>query len=488
LTGPGDGGRGAAGPAIAGGTVAAIVGGTVVTPDGERRADVLIRDGKIAALGQAGPEFAHVAGQRTTAGQRIDAAGCYVLPGGVDPHCHLMADVRHATAAAARGGTTTVLSFSNPGAGESDLDAFLRCRAEVSDGRAVVDVGLHAMIYDPDHASAADLAAIQRAGAAAIKIFLAYRELGIMCSTRRLFELMSSARRLGLLVQVHCESGPLIDGLTAGALASGRRGVQAFADTRPPEVEAEAVGRTLAVAALAGAACYLVHLSSAQALDQVRLARSRDRAPVIAEACPHHLLLDDRSYAGAGAGRYLVAPPLRPAAHLQALWEALADGTIDTVGSDHCQVRSPVPDGLAPAGESYAYGLAGIGARLPLLLSEGLARGMPIGRLMRLAAENPARAFGLYPAKGALVPGADADITVFDPAGETVLSEDGLGDGTGDSVYAGRRLGGRIRAVLRGGRTIVSDGELIDRRGGRYLPAGRSPADSRRPPVSLPGL
>jgi len=476
------------GPASAGGTVAAIVGGTVVTPDGERRGDVLIRDGKIAALGQAGPAAAHAAGQRTTAGQQIDAAGCYVLPGGVDPHCHLMADVHHATAAAARGGTTTVLSFSNPGAGESDLDALLRCRAEVADGSAVVDVGLHGMIYDPGHVSADGLAAIRRAGAAAIKIFLAYRELGIMCSTRRLYELMSSARRLGLLVQVHCESGPLIDALTAGALASGRQGAQVFADTRPPEVEAEAVGRTLAVAALTGAGCYLVHLSSAQALAQVRLARTRDRPLVIAEACPHHLLLDDRSYAGADGARYLVAPPLRPVAHLQALWEALADGTIDTVGSDHCQVRTPVPGGLAPAGESYQYGLAGIGARLPLLLSEGLARGVPIGRLVQLASENPARAFGHYPAKGVLMPGADADITVFDPAGETVLGEHGFGDGTGDSVYAGRRLSGRIRAVLLGGRAIVSDGELIEHRGGRYLPAGQVSAGARRRAVSLPDL
>ena len=240
---------------------------------------------------------------------------------------------------------------------------------------------------------------------------------------------------------MHCENGRLIDALTADAAGAGRRGARVFAETRPPEVEEEAVSRALAAAALTGAACYLVHLSCAQALDQVRLARARGRPKVIAEACPHHLLLDDRSYAGAGAGRYLVAPPLRPAAHLRALWEALADGTIDTVGSDHCQVRSPVPGGIAPAGQSYAYGLAGIGARLPLLLSEGLARGVPIGRLVQVAAENPARAFGHYPAKGALVPGADADITVFDPAGQTVLGADGFGDGTGDSVYAGRRLG-----------------------------------------------
>ena len=456
--------------------VTAVTGGTVVTPDGERRADVLIRDGKVAAIGAAG----------SAQGRRVDASGCYVLPGGVDPHCHLMPDVRRATAAAARGGTTTVLSFTNPGSGESDLDALLRCRAEVSDGRAVTDVGLHAMLYDPGHVSAASLAAARRAGAGAIKVFLAYAELGIQCTTARLFELMRTARQLGLLVQVHCENGPLIDALTAGALAAGRSGARVFADTRPPEVEEEAVARVLAVASLAEAACYLVHLSSAGALDQVRLARRRGRPRVLAEVCPHHLLLDDRCYAGAGAARYLVAPPLRPAAHLRAMWQGVADGTVDAVGSDHCQARTPVPGGLAPPGESYSYGLAGIGARLPLLLSEGLARGVPVTRLAQLAAENPARAFGHYPAKGALVAGADADITVFDPAGQTVLGPDGLGDGTGDSVYAGRRLTGCIRHVLLRGRLIVAAGQLTEDGGGRYQPAGGLPPD-RPVSGSLPG-
>jgi len=449
--------------------VTAVTGGTVVTPDGERRADILIRAGKVAAIGDA----------RDATGPRVDASGCYVLPGGVDPHCHLMPDVHRATAAAARGGTTTVLSFSNPAAAESDLDALLRCRAEASSGRAVIDIGLHAVLYDPAGATEAGLAAARRAGAGAIKIFLAYAELGIQCTTRRLFELMGIARRLGLLVQVHCENGPLIDALTASALAAGRRGARAFADTRPPEVEEEAVARVLAVASLAGAACYLVHLSSAGALDQVRLARQRERPPVLAEACPHHLLLDDRCYAGAEAGRYLVAPPLRPARQLAAMWQGVADGTVDTIGSDHCQARTPVPGSMVPPGESYSYGLAGVGARLPLLLSEGLARGLPIGRLVRLTAENPARAFGHYPRKGALVPGADADIAVFDPAGQTVLGDSGLGDGTGDSVYAGRRLSGRIRAVLSRGRLIVSAGGLTADGGGRYLAAGE--------PVPLPG-
>lgn len=439
--------------------VVAVTGGTVVTPGGLVRADVHIRDGKIAAVGD----------HPVAEGQPLDAAGCYVLPGGVDPHCHLMAGVWQATAAAARGGTTTVLSFTGPAAGERDVDSLLRNRADLDVYGAAVDVGLHAAIYDPDRLGDDDLAAVKRAGAASIKVFLAYPELGIMCSTKRLYALMSSARRLGLLVQVHCENAPLIDALVAGALSAGAHGARIFADTRPPEVEEEAVARTLAVASLAGAACYLVHLSTEGAVHQVRLARRRGQPPVFAEVCLHHLLFDDARYAGADAERYLVAPPLRESRHVEALWEGLADGTIDTVGSDHCQVKSMTVGDLSEAGHRYWYGLAGVGPRLPVLLSAAAEHGLPLERAVQLAAENPARAFGHYPAKGALAPGSDADVVIFDPDGNRELPEDGFGDGTGDSVYAGLAVRGRIRDVLLRGELIVSGGTLVGERHGRYL-------------------
>jgi dihydropyrimidinase len=454
-------------------TISAVTGGTVITPGGPTRADVLIDGGTIAAIGDEGGTIAANGDHGGPGGRRLDASGCYVLPGGVDPHCHLMPGVHPATAAAARGGTTTVLSFTGPAAGERDLDALLRNRGVLERGGAVTDIGLHAAIYDPEHIGYGDLAAVKRAGAAAIKIFLAYPELGIMCSTRRLYELMSAAREAGLLVQVHCENAPLIDVLVDEAVAAGARGARVFADTRPRQVEEEAVARTLEVASLAGAACYLVHLSSAGSVEQVRLARRRGQPGVFAEVCTHHLLLDDTRYAGADAERYLVCPPLRDRSDVEALWEGLADGTIDTVGSDHCQVKSATSGTLADDGQHYSYGLAGAGPRLPLLLSAAAARGLPIERVARLAAENPARAFGHYPAKGVLAAGSDADIVIFDPDGGAVLPGDGFGDGTGDSVYTGLATRGRIRAVLLRGELIVSDDVLVDgQRHGRYLPAG----------------
>jgi dihydropyrimidinase len=440
----------------------AVTGGTVVNPGGALPADVVIEDGRIAALTRPGAAPA--------APERLDATGCFVLPGGVDPHCHIMADVAAATRAAALGGTTTLLSFTNPAPGEGAVECFLRRRAELSGGQPAVDVGLHAMLYRPDEVAVADLAALRDAGVSGIKVFLAYSELGIMWSARGLLELMAAAVRFGQIVQVHCEEGELIDGLAAAAVAAGRTGVQVFAETRPPGAEAAAVARVVETARVTGATCYLVHLSCAEALDQVRLARRRGSPRLHAEVCLHHLLLDDRCYLRDDAERYLVCPPLRPPGHPEALWQALADGTLDMVGSDHCQERSRTIGGFAPDGGGYRYGIAGVGARLPLLLSRGLARGLPIERLAEVACANPARAFGHYPRKGVIAPGSDADLLIWDPATETAVGVDSFDDGTGDSVYAGERLAGTVRDVLLRGRIVVRHGRLMAA-GGAYLPS-----------------
>jgi dihydropyrimidinase len=438
----------------------AVTGGTVVLPGGAVPADVVIEDGRIAALAQ--PRAA-----RAGPG-RIDATGCFVLPGGVDPHCHIMADVAAATRAAALGGTTTVLSFTNPGPGEEAAGCFRRRRDELTGGCPAVDVGLHAVLCRPDEV--ADLAALRDAGASGIKVFLAYSELGIMWSPRGLFELMTAAARHGQVVGVHCEEGELIDGLAAAAVTAGRTGVRVFAQTRPPGAEAAAVARVLETARITGATCYLVHLSCAEALDHVRLARRRGSPALHAEVCLHHLLLDDRCYLRDDAERYLVCPPLRPPGHPEALWQALADGTLDMVGSDHCQERSRTIGEFAPDGRGYCYGIAGIGARLPLLLSRGLARGLPIERLAEVACANPARTFGHYPRKGAIAPGSDADLLIWDPAAETTIGADTFDDRTGDSVYAGERLAGMVRDVLLRGRVLVRHGRFVAA-GGAYLPS-----------------
>ena len=440
-----------------------VSGGAVVTPGGTVVADMLIEGGRILSIGEDDDS--------TGSRQVLDASGCFVIPGGVDAHVHLMEDLAAGTRAALLGGSTTVLSFTNPQDGEGDLESLFRCQAEVDDRGPFVDVGLHTMLYEPDRVSSEELLAVRNAGSSAVKVFLAYPELGIMWSTRGLFRLMRAARHLGQIVQVHCENGFLIECLIEEAAAARRFGTHSFVETRPPEVEADSVGTTLAVAGLTGASCYLVHLSSANAVDLVRIAKRRGGVATMAETCVHYLVLNDGAYVGDHPERFLVAPPLRSSSHQDDLWEAVADGTIDAVGSDHCQVRSSALHELSETGDGFEYGLAGVGARLPMLLSEGLARGVSIERLVEVGCSQPARAFRHF-AKGALAPGADADIVVFDPNGTRILDETAFDDGTGGSVYAGTRLRGSFRFVIARGQVAVCEGRLVaDGRTGRFLPA-----------------
>lgn len=407
-----------------------IRGGIVVTPAGARQADIRLAAGRIAAI------------EEPRGGAGLDAGGCYVLPGGVDPHTHILPDVAAASVAASRGGTTSVLSFTAPRPGELPAAAWRRARKELLPA-ATVDVRLHPSIWEPERLMRDDLEALRAAGARSVKLFLAYGELGMQASDRVLIETLRAARELGLLVQLHCETGETIAALVAAALAAGRTGAAVFAETRPPEAEEDAVGRALALAARAGAPVYLVHLSTAGALDRVREARARGQT-VWAEACTHHLALDDSVYRHEEASRFLVAPPLRAREHVEALWDALADGTIDAVGSDHAQEQYRPPP--APDFTGLPYGLAGVEERLPVLLSLGLARGLPVERLAELLAAGPARAFGLSPRKGAIAPGSDADLVIWDPRGSTSFRH---------GVYAGLELRGSVRAVLRAGEPVA---------------------------------
>jgi dihydropyrimidinase len=401
-----------------------VGGGIVVAPDGAREADVVLEEGRIVAV------------ERPSRGADLDAGGCIVLPGGVDPHVHPLADLADASAAAVRGGTTTMLAFTSPRRGETVVEAFLRTREEVR--AAPVDVRLHATVAEPETLDVAQLAELAQAGARGLKLYLAYPELGLLPSDRTLYETLRDAARLGLLVLVHCESSGAIEALVDEALAAGRTDVRAFAATRPPLVEEEGVARTLAYARLARAPVYLVHLTAARSLALVREARLLGQT-VYAEACTHHLLLDERCYDRGDGERYAVVPPLRPRPDVEALWAAIADGTLDTVGSDHAQERYR-PD--APAGDFRAlqYGFFGVDVRVPLLLSEGARRGVPVERLADLVAGAPARIFGLAPQKGAVVVGSDADLVVWDPEAASTVP--------GEPPFGGLEVRGAIRHVL----------------------------------------
>jgi dihydropyrimidinase len=279
----------------------------------------------------------------------------------------------------------------------------------------------------------------------------------------QLYRVLRDASAIGIPVQVQCENGPLIDALTAELVAAGDTSLRFYPRSRPGAVEDEAVERTLAIAALADAPAYLVHLSTAIAVDLVRAARERG-ARIDVEVCTHHLLLDDSAYERPDAARFVVGPPLRPAADVEALWEAIGDGTIDTVGSDH----SHMPPTSAEPGTSFLdapMGLPGMELRLPLVLSEGLRRGVSPARLADVLAGGPARAFGLYPRKGALTVGSDADIVIWDPSVRSRIERADLHEGLGHSPYEGMELHGGIRSTVIGGRAF---GALAPT-GGRFV-------------------
>lgn len=427
--------------------VTAVMGGNVVLPDGVRAADILIDGARITTVLRPGS-----ASSPPSAGV-IDAGGCVVLPGGVDPHTHPLANLGSATAAALAGGTTTIGAFTDERPGEGPVDAFRRAKADELP-QARIDVFLHPLIRDPDHLTRHDLEELGKLGARSVKLFLAYPELGLMTLDRVLFETLRSAAELGLIVMVHCENGGVVAALEAEQLAVGGRGPKGFVATRPGAVEEEAVARTLALARLAGAPVYLVHLTTEGSLDLVREARARGQPRIVAEVCTHHLLFDSDRYDGPEPWRYLTVPPLRSRADVEALWNGVVDGTVDAIGSDHAEV-SFQPD--VPPGDfrSIPYSFAGVGARLSVVLAEGMRRGIPVERLSHLLTGGPAEAFRINAA--GVTAGASADLVVWDPTEEWVIGEHDLDDEHA-TPYHGLRLRGRIRAVVGSGATEAGGG------------------------------
>lgn len=438
-------------------------GGRVVTPAGVRRVDIAVVGDRIAGVGASIDQHVDFV---------LDVDGLFVLPGGVDPHCHLVADFASSTMAAVLGGTTTALSFSLPEDGEDTVSAFRRAQALIEQGLPVIDVGLHAMCYQPNQLTPAEVGELAERGADAVKVFLAYAELGIMATGGGLYRTMRAATSAGLPVQVHCEDGEMVEALVEEASSELRSGAQTFAGVRPPVLEAVAVRRALGIAELAGSRVYVTHLSSREAIGHVRDARSKGRTDITAEACLHHLLLSEQEYVGPAAKDLLVAPPLRAVEHVTAVRDALRDGTLDTVGSDHSQERTKVDTRISPCADAH-YGIPGIGARFPLLLSWGAAHGVGIERLVQVLSTGPADAFG-YHNKGRIVAGADADLVLWDPAEEWVVDEQSFADGTGISPYAGIRVRGAIRSVWARGRQLVRDGKFTGSGQPRQLTPRRS--------------
>ena len=373
------------------------------------------------------------------------------------------------TRSALLGGTTTALVFVDGLPGERMAETVERVVAEEL-GDAQIDVGLHGVLWDPDAYRDGDVAALAAAGAPSVKLWLAYRELGIQVDDATAYRVLRECGRAGVLALAHCENGDAILARRHELVDEGRIGLCEHALARPVAFEAEAVHRFLTLAESAGATPYVVHVSGARPLAEIVAARGRGQR-VFGECCPHHLLFHDDVYQTDAAVRFLMTPPLRTPADSRALWQGLASGSLDTYASDHSHLTLA---SKVAAGDDFTrveYGLPGIGARLPIALGLAVPRGLiAVVRAVEVACEAAARIFGLAPSKGTLRPGADADVVVFDPAPRWSLGLASLADELDYTPYEGVELQGRVRDVFVGGEHVVRDGTLVGRaQSGRFL-------------------
>jgi dihydropyrimidinase len=458
-----------------------VRGGTVVTAAGSRRADVLVRAGSIEAINDP---LAVVDGVSVDV---VDATGLLVLPGAVDVHTHtrVATDAEpdrffQDSVAAAFGGTTTFLAFNNPGTGSSpaaerSLLAGLReWRAATERDSAIeyaVSLAISGRMDDP----VGELPAMVDEGVSTAKAFMVF---DFRLDDRRLFDALRVLGRRGGMLQVHCEDPVLIDTAVADALARGDTAPQFHAATRSTEAEAVATHRIMAFARAAEVPVHVVHLSSAAALRHVREAKARG-VRAYAETCPHYLALTDARYSAPSideVAECVISPPLRAQTDQDALWAGLADGSLDLIATDHVPDRMAVEKAEARRGVPFdriSNGAPGIETLLSIAYSEGVAKGrLTVERLVDLVATSPARLFGLE-RKGAIEPGRDADLVLFDPAARRTLRAADLHHTSDYTPYEGFELNGAVRSVFVRGHPVIRDGAFVGQRGfGRFVERG----------------
>lgn len=475
-----------------------VQGGRVCGPGDWGEVDLGVRAGRVAALGQLG---------RFRAGKVVDARGLLVLPGLVDPHTHIAMslaggvatsdDWYTGTVAAACGGITTVSDFAQPLPGQGLLEC-LRERVMQARGRAVVDYTFSVTVTSAD--ALAEVPVLTAQGVRSFKLYTVNPGLGL--GDRDLLAALEAIARAGGLATVHAESAAVVEAMTARARESGGARAARFPEARPALAEGEAVYRVLALARLAGARVVIRHLSSREGLAAAVAARRAwgagsggacpDRRgrrasgvdaavhpPVWVETAPHYLALDGSVYRREDGHRFICTPPLRTGEDREALWHGIAHGLVDFVGTDHCALSAAQKD-AAPDVWQVPGGLPGFATLLPLTYTLGVVAGrIDLTRLAELTSTAAARAFRLYPRKGTLLPGADADLVLVDPGARRKVDADGPGVALGWSPYEGWELQGWPRVVISRGEVIVEEGEFIGRPGrGEYLagpPAGAFP-------------
>jgi len=461
-----------------------ISGGTLVTGEGSSPADVLVQDEKVVALA-AGPSGLSEAWAED-ADLVVDATGKYVVPGGIDAHTHMdmpfggttSADTfETGTAAAAWGGTTMIIDFAIQTKGDSLLAGMDKWQAK-ADGVCAVDYSFHAIISDVTEASLKEMDDLVAQGVTSFKLFMAYP--GVFYATdREILRAMDRATGNGALIMIHAENGIAIDAIVAAALGRGQTDPIFHGLTRPAEMEGEAANRAIRLAQVTGAPLYVVHLSSAPALAAVVEARDRGQN-TFAETCPQYLFLSEEDMARPGfeGAKFVCTPPLRPREHQAALWRGLRTDDLSVVATDHCPFCFAEQKELGRGDfTKIPNGLPGVENRMDLIYQGVVSGEIPLARWVEVTSTNPAKMFGLYPRKGAIMPGSDADIVVYDPSAEQTISASTHHMAVDYSCYEGLRIRGKVDTVFSRGRKIIGDGRYTGEPGyGRFVPRQLSQA------------
>ena len=450
-------------------------GGTVVSGQGTRPADVLVEGVTISAVGTD---------LSADGAQIVDCAGKLLFPGFIDAHTHFdlavagtvtADDFATGSRAALRGGTTTVIDYAAPDKGETLAYGLAKWREKAA-GRCACDYGFHMTIDDWSEGISREMGEMVDQGIPTFKMYMTYPAM--MLPEGDLYRALKRLRELGCLTGVHCENSAVIDALIAEAKAAGRMGPASHPRTRPAPLEAEAVSRLLRIAQAADAPVVIVHLTNREALLEVDHARKRGQT-VYVETCPQYLLLDESVYFNAdysAAARYVCAPPLRDKAEQEYLWKGLRRGAIQTVSTDHCSFTLAQKDMGREDFTKIPGGLPGVETRGELLYSYGVAkRKISAAQMCRVLSENPARLYGLYPRKGVLRPGSDADIVVYDPGASHVIRAEDCVANVDYNPYEGFVTAGGIRQVWLRGRLSVEDGKVLaEAPAGKYMARGKN--------------
>jgi dihydropyrimidinase len=448
-----------------------IRNGTIVTAADTYQADVGVRDGKIAQIGGAI--------ESGTATRIIDARSKQVIPGGIDVHTHFDTfvmgtttadDYESGTLAAACGGTTTTINFLLQEKGQRFADLIAKCHAR-AEGKAAADFGFHAIVADMSDASIKELGSLPKRGVTSFKVFMAYKG-ALMMDDATMLRVLEAAKDDGALVMVHAENGDAASYLQQKLVAARKLEPKYHAPSRPPRVEAEATARAIALAETVGAPVYFVHMSCAEAIDELERGRARG-VQAYGETCSHYLYFseEDLDRPGFEGAKYVYTPPARPRHHLPVLWRALGTGGLQAVSSDHCAFNF---HGQKDLGRSdftkIPNGAPGVEERL-IAVYQGVHAGrITVNQFVDLVSTTPAKLFGLYPKKGTIAVGSDADLVVWDPGAELTMTSAALHHRVDYTLYEGMAMRGRPQIVTLRGQVIVENGKYVGRPGtGRFV-------------------